>query len=580
MMNTKNFFLGIVLSCAAPLLLAKTFSVKIEGVTASVLENVQNTLTIFSMQQKTIDENQLDHEAQKGVKEIQIALQPFGYYTPTIQYKITHHKKTSTVLYKISPGPIVRVSQVDLQLIGPGAKDVQLKTLFNHFPLAPGSKLEHLSYESGKQVALATVINQGYLKATYKTHTIQIDEKKQSAKIQLILETGPLYTVKSITFSKNPLSDRFLERYADFHVGSPLQGQQLIAFQSRLMSSQYFKSVQVDYPQEGDHRQLPVNIQLKPNLPNQYQVGAGYGTDTDIRGKISYKRRYLNKSGHQAGASIAYSGLRNRYEAFYTIPGKHPATDNYQSQVSKTREQFDNKTSNYVEWNVGENKALGDWTRTAQVQYYQEEFSLYKGAPLEQNHFILPAMTWTKLIADNALNPSHGYKLAFSVKGAINTLFSDASFIQGYTQLKRVLTLPSKQKIILRGEFGATYPNNIDQLPLGLRYFTGGDFTVRGYAYKSLGPTKYDLNNQKVVVGGRYLTVGSFEIQQPIWKKFSVATFFDSGNAMNHFSDGLYNSVGIGFRWASPIGPVRLDIAKPLRTEDTIRLHMNIGSDL
>ena len=81
-------------------------------------------------------------------------------------------------------------------------------------------------------------------------------------------------------------------------------------------------------------------------------------------------------------------------------------------------------------------------------------------------------------------------------------------------------------------------------------------------------------------MGGRYLAVGSFEIQQPIWQQFQLAAFFDSGNAMDDFEAGLYNSIGVGFRWTSPIGPVRLDIAKPLRTEDTVRLHVNIGSDL
>ena len=110
-----------------------------------------------------------------------------------------------------------------------------------------------------------------------------------------------------------------------------------------------------------------------------------------------------------------------------------------------------------------------------------------------------------------------------------------------------------------------------------MRFFTGGAQSVRGYAYQSLGPV--DANGE--VTGGKYLVVGSIEFEHSFKNKWGVAAFYDVGNAINDISDDLKKGTGIGVRWKSPVGPVRIDLASAISLEgNPWRIHITIGPDL
>jgi translocation and assembly module TamA len=136
-------------------------------------------------------------------------------------------------------------------------------------------------------------------------------------------------------------------------------------------------------------------------------------------------------------------------------------------------------------------------------------------------------------------------------------------------------------RIIARGDFGYTAVDllhgEFNDLPPSIRFFAGGDRSVRGYDYHVLGPT----NAQNLVIGGKNLLVGSLEYEHRLLEKWSVATFYDVGNAFNDFSEPIKHSVGIGLRWQSPVGLIRVDVATALKEEgNPIRLHVMVGPDL
>ena len=115
------------------------------------------------------------------------------------------------------------------------------------------------------------------------------------------------------------------------------------------------------------------------------------------------------------------------------------------------------------------------------------------------------------------------------------------------------------------------------ELPTSVRFFTGGSQSVRGYAYHSLGPV--DEDNE--VIGGKHLLVGSIEFEHSFSNKWGLALFYDTGNAIDNFADSLEQGAGFGFRWKSPVGPVRIDFANAISTAGKAwRLHINIGPDL
>jgi translocation and assembly module TamA len=118
----------------------------------------------------------------------------------------------------------------------------------------------------------------------------------------------------------------------------------------------------------------------------------------------------------------------------------------------------------------------------------------------------------------------------------------------------------------------------VRDLPASLRFFAGGDRSVRGYSYQSLGPK----DSTGKVIGGKNLFVGSLEIERPVLKDWGVALFYDAGNAFNSLSEvNLFQGAGIGLRYYSPVGTLRLDLARQIGVDNPkFRIHFTVGFQL
>jgi translocation and assembly module TamA len=170
-----------------------------------------------------------------------------------------------------------------------------------------------------------------------------------------------------------------------------------------------------------------------------------------------------------------------------------------------------------------------------------------------------------------------GSKLSFEVRGAADEIVSDTTFVQATALGKWIWSTPRGQRILVRTQLGATAEREFEELPASVRFFAGGDNSVRGYAFEELGPVDADGN----VIGGSSLATGSFEFEQPLRARWSLAFFVDSGNAFERSEMDAKTSVGLGGRWQSPLGPIRIDLALPLEDDhDEWRVHVTLGPDL
>ena len=132
-------------------------------------------------------------------------------------------------------------------------------------------------------------------------------------------------------------------------------------------------------------------------------------------------------------------------------------------------------------------------------------------------------------------------------------------------------------RVLIRGELGYTEVTDVTELPASIRFFAGGDSSVRGFAYESLGPE----DESGDVIGGRHLATGSLEVDHPITERWHLAAFTDAGNAFNTINEfEPRHSAGLGVRWRSPLGPIRLDIARAIDEHRDWRIHLSMGPDL
>jgi translocation and assembly module TamA len=479
------------------------------------------------------------------------------------------------------------VEKLTTKLIGPGRSNKCLVNIFEDFEPKPYHILNHAVYEKSKTQALSKAIHQGYLHAYFSEHQVLIDLEKNTAEIILTINSGPLFTFGPVNFHSTYFCKEFLNRFVPYKTGDFYEPEKVAELETGLSQSLYFKEVAVipHIPQDSNENQntvVPMSVNLVNNKANQYMFGLGYDTDISFHVKLGWDRLYLNQWGHRFSARAKLSDIDKTAQADYIIPGKHPLNDEYRIAFNYADDEFQDKPSVLYSLAISSTHRDKDWQRILMLRYLTESF---KNADYrsESSHFLLPSVEFIKTKKDSELTHPKldGYYLRFLLRGGINPLLSDKSFAQGIFEGKWLKQLTCKDLIITRAELGATIPKDLEKIPLSIRFFTGGDQTIRGYAYRSLPE---EVGKDRCLLGGSYLAVGSIEYNRVIKGPFSLAAFVDGGNAytkLDNFISDCQVGAGLGLRFATPVGPIKVDLAKPLTSHhNSWRIHINFGPEL
>lgn len=587
--NLALILLIILASNLNPVAAATSVQITLKGIKGELLENVRALLSLE--QQKTLtnlSENRIKQLHQQAPTEIQQALQPFGYYRvqvttsqlePPVSGKKTWHAK-----YVIDLGPPLKLKAVTLHLNGEGKEDEALQKLLTKFPLKKGDVLNHATYETGKKQLSSLALERGYFDAQFTRHEIRIDERAYDAQITLHFETGERYRFGEVTFNQDIFIPSVLERYFTFHPGEFYLNTKLLAFQNALNDSDYFSDVRVETHPSAPDKIVPIEVTLEPRKAKRFSVAPGYGTDTGVRGSIEWERRYLNRWGHRFKTVIQLSEVRNALTARYFIPSGKTKDDYWTAAAIYKDEAVDTSDSELLSVGFNKNQLrpfLGrDTQQTLGLDYRDEIYHV--GSDSGHSRLLMPSLSLSYTKADDRIYTTHGQKIQLTARGAQSGLGSNTSFLQGQLSGIFVRKFLERGRVIVRGEVGHTLTpaflgGEFSQLPPSIRFFAGGDRSVRGYDYKALGPK----NAEGEVIGGENLLVGSAEYEYRIWDKWGIAAFYDIGNAFNGLSVPLKQGVGVGVHWLSPIGAIRLDVAVALSEEDDypLRVHIMVGPD-
>lgn len=555
----------------------------IQGLDGRLQENVAANLEINQLAGQPLPpESRLPWLHARAEENIRQALQPFGYYNPVIDASLQRTAAGWEARYQITPGPPVIIRKVDIEILGEGADDPAFQEAVRNFPLAPGKTLDEVPYEQLKTTLRILATERGYFDAQLLTHQIQVNPQTNQADIILRFAAGPRYRFGATTFHQDILEPALLNRYLDFKPGQPYLASALSRLQSDLLGSNYFSRVEVNAsPDNAQDHTIPVDVTLEPRKPRQYTFSLGYGTDTGPRGRVGVENFRVNRWGHRYRAAIQASQIQYGVAGEYSIPGANPSTDTYAVYGSYLDEQIPN-TKDSQSLSIGAKKQWQDglWQKTVALDFGQENYLDYSSSPEGEDRssiLLIPNLHWSWVNAGNRLNVADGARLDLKLRGAYDPLLSDVSFLQPAAYAKWIHTFAERHRLLARASAGGTWVSDFDHLPTSLRFYAGGDNSVRGYRLDSIGPE----NAAGKVTGGKYLAVGSLEYDYLFRDKWAVAAFADTGDAFND-SLSLKSGVGVGLRWLSPVGPIRLDVASGLDRPpgSQIRLHFNIGPEL
>ncbi|MEH6825697.1 MAG: autotransporter assembly complex family protein [Motiliproteus sp.] len=554
-----------------------TLRVSIDGVNSQQEQNIRGLLSIQPLHDKAVtNPTRLRYLHHKATVEITKALQPFGFYRPRVVSTLSLEDQDWRAHYQVTLGPPLPIANLDIQLQGDAVQDDAFARLLADSGLRRGAPLVHSDYEALKQQLRSLAAERGYYQGAFSMHRVEVDLSRYQANVVLHFDSGRRFYVGELRFTPGPLANEFLNRYVPFKRGDPVQSSALIDLQTTLIDTDFFQRVEVrplwDQAEDTD---VPIDINLEPHLRTQYKLGLGYGTDTGARAKLGMTKRWVNSRGHQLKTQLLVSEIRRSLDAQYSIPGENPRLQHYALRLGLSEELSDSIDARNQSLGISRQSQSGRWERLLALDWEQETFTF--GADTQTTEFLIPELSLTKLSTKNRLNVRDGYLYALQLRGASNSVLSDIDFVQAQIRAKWVHSFTPALRFLGRLDGGVTLADQFDKVPATLRFFAGGDNSVRGYDYQSLGPK----NAQGVIIGGPLLLTVSAEIDYRIKPQWGVAAFIDSGNAFEDVDIRLHTGIGVGLRWFSVIGPIRLDLAFPRDDEkNSFRLHFSLGPDL
>jgi translocation and assembly module TamA len=563
-----------VLLAAAPLARAD-LEVRLSGVDGEERANVEARLTILNYANEDgDDEAEIRRLHRRAETDIRSALEAYGYYEPKLRARLTGKGRDWVAAYHVEPGEPTLLGTVTLEVAGDGREFPALTQVVRDTGLRSGRRLLHAAYEGTKGALARAAFDNGFLDARFTAHTLRVDVEARRADVELRLDTGPRYYFGELELQQEGLDPEFVRRYVPIKPGEPFEPDQLVQAQFALTDLGYFGSVEVQpHRERAVGRRVPITITTTPRAPRRYDVSAGYGTDTGARLGLGAEFRRLTQKGHRLRTDLRVSEIKNSIGADYRIPLGTQAGENLGFATAYTDAKLpDGGFSRTYDLATTLSRTPGEWQRQLYLKHRYEQ-SLTPDVGLDSTKLLLPGMTLIRGELDDAIHARLGWSLFTDVHGGLEGALSDVTFAQGRALLRGVLPLGPRGRLLMRVEFGATQVDDLSLLPPSQRFYAGGDQSVRGYSYQSLGPVDADGK----VLGGRYLNTASVEAEFRIWGNWGAAVFADAGGVGDDPRPELARGVGAGVRYRAPVGTVQVDLAHPLDGDERgVRPHIGI----
>lgn len=555
-------------------------TIVVDGVEGDARRNVLETLTLpyGLVRDGKVDRMWLTRFARQAEEKVPASLEPFGYYSARASAVIEIPQPNIFILIvEVNTGRPALLSDVHVSVTGPGAAEESLAALVRDFPLKKGDIPLDSVYEQARQGIVARALELGYLDAAYTVHEIRIDETGTSARLNLILETGEKYYFSTVSIEGAPdYPDAFLRRYIPFSPGDVFSQARLAEAQRQLNNSERFREVTVlPEKEKAVESKIPVRFVLVP-LPRQsLKPGIGYGTDTGARFSTRYRNINLWHKGHELNSNLYIAERLQGLATGYIIPGADDFRTFTSVQLNLQREDISTYVSSFIALEPARTHSFSASRQgTVYVRFQQESFTISNQSAVSR--YVLPGVRFSDNYYDNLVRPSRGFRYAFDLRGTHSALGSTTQLLQLIAEGSHVLSLPWRLSVLTGARCGVTFFSDpLQDLPPSLRFFAGGDQSVRGYAYQSLGPR--DSSGQ--VVGGKHLLTGHVDVQRAIRDDWAVSLFYNAGNAFDSFNGvTLFQAVGVGLHYYTPVGALNLFVARQIQTEDPgYRIHFTVG---
>ena len=539
-------------------------NVDIRGVDEEIANNIRLHLSSWESLPGTTAK-----EVEDAVdRDVERALQALGYYHSQTTYSI----KEQTLVLEVNPGEPILWNSANITLEGNGATAPEFIELRNNNPFIRGERLKHQDYENFKRRLLNKANELGYLDAQLQKSQLRIDTEKNSADVELTLQTGQRYRLGKITVNNSEVSQRVVNLLIEVQEGEWFSANLIGNIYNHLLESGYFTSVNIAMDkQPPDLANLTIDVVDSPE--HKVSTGVGYGTDTGPRFQLKWQRPHTNARGNSWNSQLQISGIEQSVTTRYRIPYYHPQKRYFSWDNGYQRKQVEDALTQKLTTGLLFHLLRdNDWQYSVGVNLDHDR-SRIDNEPEDIQTYVIPSARASKRgILGDFDDPRFAYKFWLNLAQSTTYLGSDTDFSKINVGFITITSLGQNHKLVARLDAGAIYTassGDFNDVPLSQKFLTGGDQSIRGYDYDTVSPVDADGDP----LGGQYFTAGSLEYRYQWAKNWQAALFYDRGRsyitdldsctACIDTGEEYRTSYGVGVRWLSPVGYIALDFAFP-----------------
>ncbi|WBA14495.1 autotransporter assembly complex protein TamA [Salinivibrio proteolyticus] len=544
--------------------------IDIEGLDGIAQDNVETYLAAIAPEERDGSYRFIARVEQ----DVRKALQAVGFYQPKIT---TRMDGDATLEVKVDPGKPVRLAQVDVVFSGEAGMDDDFHALKADGP-QPGEILNHGDYDSLKSQIQSLAVKKGYFDGRFTQTRLEVSPTRQQAFIRLHFASGKRYHFGAIRYQGSQIQLQRLDTLRGFSPGDPYQVSALGEFNQALANTGWFSSalVQADM-EEAEDTEVPIKVTLTPEARNKFETGIGYSTDIGPRLKFNWRKPWYNSRGHSITTSLAISEPEQTLTSTYKVPLEDVSREYYQVQLGLQNTEQRDTSSLEVSTSISRHWLYDTgWQRSVSLRWLYEDYT--QGQDEDSVSVVLPGInfTRTRTRARGGLMPHWGDKQSIRLEAADPIWLSDISLVRLQGRSAWIRSLNKNHRGLLRVDGGALISEEFSEAPPSLRFFAGGDNSIRGYGYETVSP----VDDSGQLSGARYMLTGTLEYQYRLGGNWWWALFADGGDAWTH-NLSWKRAAGTGIRWSSPVGPIRLDIARGFdNDDDDFRIHLTLGPEL
>ena len=547
-------------------------SLEIKGLDRALEENVDAYLSAVPEEEYAVS-LRFQSRLESMIKE---SLNALGYYQPIITF--SHSEDETELTVTVEQGKPVRIYTSDIVLSGEAKDDPDFLALIAKSKLSKGTILNHGNYDSLKSSIRNLGLAKGYFDGAYEVSKLEVAPELNRAYVRLHYNSGIRYHFGKTTITGNQIEDDKVQSLKTFEDGEPYSITKVGEYNQNLSNTDWFSSVFVepDLSQLGEGREIPMKVSLAPQARNQIETGIGVSTDLGVKGTLKWKKPWVNELGHSFNSSLSISKPEQTITATYKIPLDDVLNDYY--QVKYGMKNLDNRDTKSLESNLALERYWrldNGWQRTVSIRYLIENYE--QGLQDDLAQFVLPGISFSRTRTRGGSMPMWGDKQTIMIEAGDDTLLSETKVVRFQGQTAWIRSIGNNHRGLTRLQFGGNFAEEFEKLSPSLRFFAGGDNSIRGYGYESISPR----DESNALTGAKFIATSSFEYQYRLVGNWWGAAFYDIGDAFNDTPEWK-RGTGVGVRWASPVGPVSLDFAWGLDAEkgDEFQLHFSLGPEL